>query len=100
MLKLTDVVKDKRKIEGDKVPINSILDKELVFTDWSINESKFDGKVLCLQFESDKGHNVIFTGSKVLIDQVLQFEYYVSVNKLERKFLGTIKQIDNYYKIC
>ena len=66
-------------LKGEKVKIKDVLDKELIFLDFSVKNSKFSknksGKYLTIQFQEkeDGALLVIFTGSDVLIDQ---FEKY------------------------
>jgi len=79
---------------GDKVKIDSILNKEILITDYRIRNSKFSknssGKYLTVQFKLDGRKGIFFTGSDVLIDQM---ERYGS----EIPFLTIIRKINRYY---
>lgn len=78
-------------LQGDKVKIEDILDKEILIKDCWIGKSKFkDGEMLKLQFELDGKNHIVFTGSSVLIDQTNKYK-----DKLP--FLAEINKIDKFY---
>lgn len=65
------------KFIGDKVKISKILNKEIELHDFKIVDSKFekDGKrnqCLYLQIKQEADFLVVFTGSKNLIEMIMQ----------------------------
>ena len=76
MKRLRDVVPARCPMEGEKVKIESILNLELEFTDWSIRQSvkEQDTEYLILQFKRDERLFVIMTGSRFLIEDVRKYE--------------------------
>ena len=92
MKKFSDFSKEKI-LDGDKIKLDDVLNKEIIIIGYSIKSSKLkEGKYLTLQIEfADKKH-VIFTGSEVLIKQI---EKYQS----EIPFQTTIRKINKYYSL-
>jgi len=92
--KFSDFADEPELLEGDKVKIQDILNKEILITGHKIRESKFEksnnSKCLTLQFDTNDEKHILFTGSSVLIDQIEKY-------KGEIPFLTTIKKIDKYY---
>lgn len=90
MHKFSDFAKE-TSLEGDKIGISSILNKEITVTKYRVMKSKHtDGDCLELQIELDGRKRVLFTGSSVLLSQAKEYES-------EMPFLTTIKKIDKYY---
>ena len=85
-------------LRGEKVKILDILDKELIFLDFSVKNSKFSknksGKYLTIQFQEKEDGDlfVVFTGSDVLINQ---FEKY----KEHLPFKANLKNVEKYYTL-
>jgi len=78
-------------LDGDKIKIDDVLNKEINIIGCSIKSSKLkDGKYLTLQIEFNGEKYVIFTGSGVLIDQIEKY-------KSEMPFMTTIRKINKYY---
>lgn len=78
-------------LDGNKIKIDDVLNKEIIITDFSIKSSKHNsGEYLTLQIEIDNERHVIFTGSEVLIKQIERY-------KDEIPFLTTIRKINKYY---
>lgn len=80
-------------LEGQKIKIDAILDKEIAVTGYRITNSKYSGnsgKCLTLQVEYNNTVYVIFTGSAVLMEQVEEYSE-------EIPFLATIRKIDKFY---
>lgn len=81
-------------MEGDKLTIANILNKEIVIMSYRIKNSKYSKsnseRCLSLQFELNEEKFVVFTGSNVLIDQIEKY-------KDEIPFLTTIIKIDKYF---
>lgn len=95
--RFSDFAKEEGPLEGDKVPIASILNMEVLITGYRVQGSKYKGngkadKCLTVQFEQDGESRVFFTGSEVLVSQ---FEKYGH----ELPFWATIKKIDRYYTL-
>lgn len=60
---------------GDKIKINRLMNREIVVNCFEVRPSKYPEKgkdALILQIEFEGESRIVFTGSKVLIDQVLQ----------------------------
>lgn len=89
--RFSDFAKEESFLDGDKIKIDKILNKEILITNYKIKDSKYnDLKCLKLQFEMDDIKHIIFTGSNVIIDQIEKY-------KDEIPFLTTIKKINKYY---
>ena len=64
---------ESKKLIGDKVKVDKILNKEIVVLDYKIEDSKHNaGKCLHLQISINDTKRVIFTGSKKLIEIMLK----------------------------
>ncbi len=80
-------------LDGDKISISDVLNKEVTIIDYRVKESKLkEGNYLTLQIEKEGEKYVIFTGSQVLIDQIERY-------KNELPFLTTIRKINKYYSL-
>jgi hypothetical protein len=92
--KFSDFAKAERRLDGEKVKIDTILDKEVEFTGYRISKSKMKDceTYLTMQFKQDDQLRVVFTSSKVLADQ---FEKYVE----NLPFLATIRYEGKYYTL-
>lgn len=70
------IVLANKVLTGDKVKMAKILNREIKVLNFKIDESKYpknkSGKCLQLQIEHENEKYVIFTGSDILIDQILQ----------------------------
>jgi hypothetical protein len=95
MKKFADFAND-ITLDGDKIKIDDVLDKEVVVLNFRIRESKYneriDSKCLTIQMEIDGKRRIIFSGSEVLSSQLKEYEH-------ELPFLTTIKKIGKYYKL-
>ena len=89
-----DFARDHIPLDGEKLKIDNILDKEIKVIGFRIKDSKFakdkDAACLTIQFLIGDNRHVIFTGSQVLLDQCKSYEN-------EIPFLTTIKRIDKYF---
>lgn len=92
MKRFSDFCKETLPLDGEKVKIETIIDKEILVTGYKVTTSKQNNGENCLtlQFKDDEQTKIIFTGSKVLIEQI---EKYSS----EIPFLSTIRKINRYY---
>lgn len=92
--RFSDFAEEPELLDGSKLKMEEVLNKEILITGFKISDSKFsksnNPKCLTLQFEMDDEKHVIFTGSTVLINQIEKY-------KDEIPFLTTIKKIDKYY---
>ena len=92
--KFSDFAKEPELLDGSKIKIEAVLNKEILVTGYRVQESKFNKsnnpKCLTIQIIMDDTKHVIFTGSKVLIDQMERY-------KDEIPFIAIIKKIDKYY---
>ena len=99
-----DVVPDTGNLEGDKMPIDDILNLPLIFTGWEVKQSKFKeggetGRCLTLQFILNDVPRIAFTGSNVLIEQLETFEARLKPGQ-PRRFKAMIRKINRFYKFC
>lgn len=94
--KFSDFSEERGPLEGDKMKISDILNKQILITGVEIKESKFNknksGKYLTIQFtQPDEGElNVVFTGSDVLIDQLEKYNdkipFWTTIQRMNRYF--------------
>jgi len=83
-------------MDGKKVPLNDVLEKEIVVINYRINKTKYtDAKnpeCLTVQFTFAKTdeHNVFFSGSSVLMGQLERYK-----DKLP--FSTVIKRVGKYF---
>lgn len=97
MKRFRDFARSKKVLDGEKIAIAQVLNKEIVVLDYSVAESKFDdcktrcsGKCLTLQVTVDGVKRVVFTGSDVLLKQVREYE-------AEMPFITTIIKVDQFF---
>lgn len=92
MKKFSDFAKE-QVLDGDKLKLDDVLDKEIIVLGYQVNKSRYKGNndtCLKLQFELDGAHYILFTGSTVLINQIEKYQD-------EIPFRAVIKKIDKYY---
>ena len=77
---------------GDKVKIGDLIGKEMQITGYTVSKSKYDDKdLLTLQIKLNDEDRIVFTGSKVLINQCEKY-------KDNLPFIATIQKInDRFY---
>ena len=89
--KFSDFAPPSGQLEGEKMKLADILDKEILITGYAVHKSKFkDEMYLTLQFEFDSIKRIIFTGSGVLINQI---ETYAD----KIPFFATVKNFGKYF---
>lgn len=94
--RFSDFAKDHVPLDGAKLKIDDILNKEIEVTAMRIKPSKYGGNgkaspsCLTLQFNMNGERYVAFTGSMVLADQAQAYQE-------ELPFLATVKKVDKYY---
>lgn len=87
---------DEKPLEGEKVKIESILNKEIIICGCKIRPSKYKEKsencatVQFFEKGNEQQKNVFFTGSSVIISMLNKYEN-------EIPFETVIKKIDKYY---
>ena len=60
-------------LQGDKIKIERILNREIIVHGFQLKDSKYDrgnGKCLYIQIELDGEKRVVFSGSGVLMDTI------------------------------
>lgn len=92
--KFSDFAVIRTKLDGERVKdITEVLNKELIFTAFTISRSKVQGceKYITIQFKENENSplRVVFTSSLVLIDQFLEYEKQLP-------FVATIKKVNRY----
>lgn len=88
---------DEKPLDGEKVRIDSILNKEIVISAFKVKMSKFKDhgeKCATVQFyeEPDERRRIFFTGSGVVIGMLEKYEDKIP-------FITTVKKIDKYYTL-
>lgn len=82
-----------QSLDGEKVKIEDMLNKEIVVLGCVITKSKYNNNsdmCLKLQFELEGKRCILFTGSNVLIEQIERY-------RSEIPFIATIRKIDKFY---
>ncbi len=92
MKRFSEFASEERQLEGDKVRLDDILNKEVAVSSFKISKSKYEGKgnYVTIQIKDGDNTKVVFTGSEVLASQCEKYKEYIP-------FLTTIKKIDRYY---
>ena len=92
--RFSDFAQDALPLDGPKLKIEDVLNKEVLITGFMVRRSKYvrgeADECLTLQFEIDGSRYILFSGSKILTDQITKYQ-------AEILFLTTIKKIDKYY---
>jgi hypothetical protein len=96
-LRFSDFADEPEVLDGDKIPIERVLNKEIEIIGYRVTSSKYpknkSGKCLTLQFTADDGErHILFTGSDVLIEQTERYGEKIP-------FLAVIKKINKYYTL-
>jgi len=94
MKRFSDFAKEEVALDGEKIRIEDVLNKDLVVLNYRICNSQYkknkSGKYLSLQIELNDKKYILFTGSDVLMRQSDQY-------KNEMPFVAKIIKIDRYY---
>lgn len=99
MKKFSDFADERAVLDGPKMSIEDVINRDLVVTGFRTKKSKFgrntSGMCLTLQFQfaGKDEKNIIFTGSDVLIEQMERYGDEVP-------FQAVIKKIDKYYTLA
>jgi len=86
-------IKTRRSFIGDKIAIESILDKEIIVEFFEIKPSKkvMDGDCLHLQIKFEDKYRVVFTSSAFLMDPLKQlaendFPFKAKIKRVNKHF--------------
>ena len=95
MKHFSEFAKEDLPFEGEKVRVDSLLNKEIIIVKYKVRPSKYKDKCrncATVQFKEsgEDSNKVFFTGSEVLIDMLEKY-------KEELPFIATIRKIDRYY---
>lgn len=95
--RFSDFAEEPNVLDGDKVPIERIINKQIEVIGFKVKASKFPknqtGQCLTLQFLDEyQERHIVFTGSDVLIEQMCKYGE-------EIPFLATIKKVNKYYTL-
>lgn len=95
MKRFSEITKE-QILDGDKIRIDDIVNKEVVVLKYTIKSSRYSknisGDYLTLQVEIEGKRFVLFTGSDVLIDQLKKYA-------TELPFKAIIRKINRYYSL-
>ena len=96
MKRFSDFAESPKVLDGEKVKLDEVINREVLVIGYRITESKFgknkSGKCLTLQVEIGGVHRVVFTGSDVLISQMMEYG-------AEVPFAAVIKKVDRFYTL-
>jgi len=96
MIHFNEFAHEPQSIDGDKITLDSLLNKEIELIQYRLTKSKYakneSGLCLTLQIKLDDQLRVVFTGSEVLIRQLKQYGDHCP-------FKTTIKKINKYYTL-
>lgn len=87
-----DFAEDSLPLEGDKISVSELLNREIVVLNYRLSPSKKrEGTVyITLQIELEGKKYVAFTGSSVLVAQAEKY-------KAHFPFVAMIKKINDFY---
>lgn len=90
--RFSDFAEETKSFEGDKKKIDEILNQEILVVDFKVKDSKHhrDSQYVTLQFKIDADSFIMFSGSKVLAEQLEKYKDNIP-------FYAVIKKIDKYY---
>jgi len=98
MRRLNEFADDDIALEGEKVKIEDVIDKEIVLYKFRVSHSRYEKEgnpeYLTLQFSFEESGplKVLFTGSQVMIRQMKKYE-----NQLP--FVATIVKVNRYFAL-
>ena len=90
--RFSDFADETKSFDGDKKKIDEIINKDILIIDYKIKDSKQhkDTQYVTIQFKIDNINHIVFTGSKVLSEQLEKYKDNIL-------FYTQIKKIDKYY---
>lgn len=85
---------EEQVLDGDKLKLDDIINKEILITGFKIKDShlKKDTQYLTIGFELEGEPHITFTGSAVLMDQFRRYESHIP-------FLSTVKKVNRHYTL-
>ena len=94
-------------LDGDKVKIDDLLNKELIVTGFSVSTSKYKDKSsgICIKvqfyYKNDEKQErkVFFSGSTVIKDQLEEAKVKLDESGLPLMFESMVKKVGNYYSL-
>jgi hypothetical protein len=96
MKRFSDFAQEEKPLDGVKVKLDDIVNKEIEIKVFKLANSNFsknkNGNYAIIQFVCEGELKVLFTGSDVLIDQLEKY-------KREMPFLTIIRKINRYYTL-
>lgn len=96
MKRFADFAESPNVLDGAKIRIDDLLNQELTVIGCAVKDSKFSknqsGKYLTLQVKINDERRVLFTGSDVLINQMLKYGE-------QMPFEAIIKKVDRFYTL-
>ena len=94
--RFSDFAEEDRPLDGNKLKIDDILNREIEITAYRISESKFTdrkhGKCLSVQFNIEGTVRIFFTGSEILVRQIEKYKEHIP-------FLATVRKYHKYYTL-
>ena len=94
--RFSDFAKAPDVLDGDKIKLDDLINQDVVVIGYKVTDSKYSknksGKCLTLQVEIGGVHRVVFTGSDVLISQMMEYG-------AEVPFAAAIKKVDRFYTL-
>lgn len=95
MKKFSDFASEEKRLDGAKVKLDNLLNREIQIISFTISDSKYSknnsGKYATVQFQEGQSEpQIFFTGSDVLISQLERY-------KSELPFLATVRKNNRYY---
>ena len=98
-------ISENQVLDGDKVRIDEILNKEIIVTGAKISSSKYKdrgcGYCIKVQFycaEDEKQiRKVFFSGSSVIKDQIEEVSAKFEIKGQPMLFKAVVKKVGNYY---
>jgi hypothetical protein len=81
-------------MDGEKIKLKDIVDKEIVVVGYKIKKSLYQKSntehCLMLQFKMHNKKFILFTGSSILSEQIEKYKDHLP-------FIATIRRVDKYY---
>ena len=94
--KFSDFAKDELRLDGKKIRIDDILNKDIIILGYRLSDSHYSknksGKYVTVQFEyeNDENKNIFFSGSDIIIDELKKYESNIP-------FETKVVKINRYY---
>lgn len=94
MQRFSDFSGEVKPLDGEKISIDKLIDKEIEVHNYNIRNSKFNrpgsNQCMTVQIMCDNQKRIFFTGSDVLINQCEKYSDNMP-------FITAIKKINRYY---